>query len=87
MREAREELSKGNVRQAAEKLWGATALVVKPSLRLKYHVIHPRIYSHLSRIIVRDFRYSVIVYSEYGFTHVFRHITQENRRGACLEID
>ena len=29
LREAREELSKGNVRQAAEKLWGATALAVK----------------------------------------------------------
>ncbi len=27
--EAREELGKGNVRQAAEKLWGATALTVK----------------------------------------------------------
>ena len=27
--EAREELDKGNVRQAAEKLWGATALAVK----------------------------------------------------------
>ncbi len=27
--EAREELSKGNVRQAAEKLWGAAALAVK----------------------------------------------------------
>ncbi len=29
LREAREELEKGNVRQAAEKLWGAAALAVK----------------------------------------------------------
>ena len=29
LREAREELGKGNVRQAAEKLWGAAALAVK----------------------------------------------------------
>ena len=29
LREAREELGKGNVRQAAEKLWGASALAVK----------------------------------------------------------
>ena len=29
LREAREELEKGNVRQAAEKLWGASALAVK----------------------------------------------------------
>jgi len=29
LREAREELSKGNIRQAAEKLWGASALAVK----------------------------------------------------------
>ncbi len=29
LEEAREELKKGNVRQAAEKLWGATALTVK----------------------------------------------------------
>ena len=29
LREAREGLSKGNVRQAAEKLWGAAALVIK----------------------------------------------------------
>ena len=29
LKEAREELGKGNVRQAAEKLWGGTALAVK----------------------------------------------------------
>ncbi|MET1159496.1 MAG: PaREP1 family protein [Thermoprotei archaeon] len=29
LREAKEELGKGNVKQAAEKLWGATALTVK----------------------------------------------------------
>lgn len=29
LEEAREELGKGNVRQAAEKLWGAAALAVK----------------------------------------------------------
>ena len=29
LKEAREELEKGNVRQAAEKLWGATALTIK----------------------------------------------------------
>ncbi len=29
LKEAREELSKGNIRQAAEKLWGASALAVK----------------------------------------------------------
>ncbi len=29
LKQAKEELAKGNVRQAAEKLWGATALIVK----------------------------------------------------------
>jgi len=29
LREAREELEKGNVRQAAEKVWGSTALAIK----------------------------------------------------------
>ncbi|MEB2836835.1 MAG: PaREP1 family protein [Desulfurococcales archaeon] len=56
LEEAREELGKGNVRQAAEKLWGAAALAVKAYAYLregKRLTSHGELWEHM-RLMARE---------------------------------
>ena len=56
LQEARDELEKGNVRQAAEKLWGAAALTVKAYAYWrdgKRLTSHGELWEHM-RLMVKD---------------------------------